>query len=93
MAADLDAEADALEHARRELGDERGDHLVEFGEHVRGGGPELALDQVVGDADTGHTDRGAPALACHQQGDAGLAHESFHALARHTDAVREPQIG
>ena len=53
----------------------------------------MPLDEVVGDADAGHPDRGATTLACHQPGQAGPAHEALHALARHHDAVTEPEIG
>ena len=51
------------------------------------GGPELALDEIIGDADAGDADRRAAALARDQPGDAGLAHQALDALARDRDAV------
>jgi len=35
-------------------------------EHVRGCRAKASLDEVIGDADAGHADRGATALARHQ---------------------------
>ncbi len=57
---------------------------------IRSGRPEAALDEVVGNPDPGHADRGAAALARRQPGDAGGAHQSLHALSPDTDPVRDP---
>ena len=62
-------------------------------EHVGRLRPEAPFDEVVGDADAGHPDRRPAALAGHQAAEAGLAHQSLHALARDADPVREPQVG
>jgi hypothetical protein len=62
-------------------------------EHVRGDGAKAALDEVIGDLDAGHPDRGAPSLSCDQPGDLGRPHEPLYALARHGDAVTESQLG
>ena len=47
---------------------------------VGSGGRELALHEVVGDADAGHADRRAPALSGLKPGDAGGCHEPLDAL-------------
>jgi hypothetical protein len=56
-------------------------------------GPELTLDQVVGDPDTGNAQRRAPTLLCHQAADASLAHQPLDAFARHHNAAAESQLG
>jgi hypothetical protein len=56
-------------------------------EHVLAIGAEVALDQVIGDPNTGHRDRRAAAFARHQPADAGLAHEPFDALAPDVDVA------
>ena len=62
-------------------------------QHVGLGRAEVALDEVVGDADAADADRRAAALGAHQARDAGGAHEALDALARDHDAVCEPQLG
>jgi hypothetical protein len=56
-------------------------------------GPDASLDEVIGDADTGHRDRGPATLVAHKAGDPGLAHEPLHALASDADPILEPQVG
>ena len=88
----------AIDHPtmRREIepafpGPEVGD--VGHPKHVGRRGAKASLDEIVGDADAGHPDRGATTLARDQPGDAGGPHEALHALARDHDALAEPQLG
>ena len=53
---------------------------------------ELALDEVIGDANSLHPDGCSPALAVHKPGDPGLRHEPLDPLAPDLDAVRHPQL-
>jgi hypothetical protein len=53
---------------------------------------ELALDQVIGDANALHPDGCAPALAVHKPGDPGLRHQPLDSLAADLDAVRHPEL-
>jgi len=62
-------------------------------EHVGAVGAKAALDEVVRDADAGHADRGAAALAGDQPRDLGVAHEALDALARHHDPLSQTQFG
>src|SRR4051812_41961715 len=62
-------------------------------EHVRRARAELALDEVLGDADAGHADGGAAAFAADHSGDLRLAHQALHAFAADVDAVTEAQLG
>jgi hypothetical protein len=64
-----------------------------FCEDVRAGWPELALDEVVGDANAGHADRRAATLDADQPRQAGLTHQPLDALARHLDAMGQAQLG
>jgi hypothetical protein len=54
---------------------------------------EVAVDEVLADANPGDPDRGAPALAADHPADGGLAHQALHALASDALAVAEHQLG
>jgi hypothetical protein len=62
-------------------------------EHVRRGRREVTVDEVIGDPDARHADRGAAAPAALQPGDAGRSHQPLHPLAPDPNAVRQAQVG
>jgi hypothetical protein len=59
---------------------------------VRRAGCEVAVQQIVGDADARHPDRGCSVLLGDQARQAGLAHETLDALATDPLAVVEDQV-
>jgi hypothetical protein len=59
---------------------------------VRYGRSEVALEQVVGDADARNADRGGLPLALHQRAEAGLAREPLDALAPEALTVIEHEV-
>ena len=59
---------------------------------VRRLGTELALDEVIGDANALHPDGCPTALAGNKPRDPGLLHEPLDPFAADLDAVRHPQL-
>src|SRR3954453_130347 len=72
-----------------------GRHVGDVGdpEAVRLCWPELALDEVVADANTGNADRRLALALWNQCGDSGLAHQALDALLADSHAVRHAQLG
>jgi hypothetical protein len=62
-------------------------------QHVRSGGPKVALDKVRGGLDAGHADRRPPPLAWPHARDTGGFHQPGDALAPDPDPVLHPQLG
>jgi len=59
---------------------------------VRGAGGEIAIEQILSDADAGHTDRRRPVLLGLQPRQAGLAHQALDAFAADLLAVVDDEI-
>jgi len=62
-------------------------------EHVRACRAEVALDEVIGDTDSGDADRRAPAALGDQARETGFAHQPLDPFAPDLDVVTEAQLG
>ena len=51
---------------------------------------KVALEEIGGDPHARQPDGGAPALARHNPGDTGVAHQPLHPLSPDPDAVLDP---
>jgi hypothetical protein len=60
---------------------------------VRGVRLEASFDEVIGDPDARHADRGAALLDLHQPRDPGVPHQPADPFARDDDALAEPKLG